>query len=120
MDRAGQAATDVAEHVVMALMTYRRRLHRSGLAAPPAFDEFLSQVASGRLVASDSASTVDDREALCMKFSRVADLLAVSERTVDRLVASGALPVVEVGGAPRVRIADLDAYVQGLPVRGAA
>jgi excisionase family DNA binding protein len=38
----------------------------------------------------------------------------VSLRTIERLISAGSLPLVHVGGAARVRVADLGAYVQSL------
>ena len=44
--------------------------------------------------------------------SDAAEQLGVSLRTIERLISTGRLPLVE--GAARVRVADLEAYVQGL------
>jgi excisionase family DNA binding protein len=41
----------------------------------------------------------------------------VSKRTVQRLVASGALPAVDIGGSPRIRVADIEAYITSLGPR---
>jgi excisionase family DNA binding protein len=46
--------------------------------------------------------------------SDAAEQLGVSLRTIERLIAAGRLPLVHVEGAARVRVADLEAYVQGL------
>ena len=46
--------------------------------------------------------------------SEAAELLGVSLRTIDRLISAGRLPLVHVEGAARVRVTDLEAYVQGL------
>jgi excisionase family DNA binding protein len=43
-----------------------------------------------------------------------AEQLGVSLRTIERLISAGRLPLVHVEGAARVRVADLEAYVQGL------
>ena len=43
--------------------------------------------------------------------------LRVSTRTVDRLIASGALSAVKVEGATRVRRGDLEAYIAQLTPR---
>jgi excisionase family DNA binding protein len=48
---------------------------------------------------------------LLLTLDEVADQLAVSRRTVNRLVAEGHLPVVWVRGAKRVTIGDLHSYV---------
>jgi excisionase family DNA binding protein len=46
--------------------------------------------------------------------SDAAKLLGVSLRTIERLISAGRLPLVHVEGAARVRVTDLEAYVQGL------
>jgi excisionase family DNA binding protein len=43
-----------------------------------------------------------------------AEQLGVSVRTIERLISAGRLPLVHVEGAARVRVADLETYVQGL------
>ncbi|MGI9120540.1 MAG: helix-turn-helix domain-containing protein [Acidimicrobiales bacterium] len=50
---------------------------------------------------------------LAVSYETAGRLLGVSARQVRRLVASGALPVVHVGGAgsPRIRVEDLEAYL---------
>jgi excisionase family DNA binding protein len=50
----------------------------------------------------------------------VAELLAVSERTVWRLRAAGALPVVRIGHQVRFRAADVSAYIERQTEPGAA
>jgi len=46
--------------------------------------------------------------------SDAAELLGVSLRTIERLISAGRLPLVHVEGSARVRVTDLEAYVQGL------
>ena len=43
-----------------------------------------------------------------------AEQLGISVRTVHRLIAAGKLPLVHVEGAARLRVADLEAYVDAL------
>ncbi|HVV37970.1 MAG TPA: helix-turn-helix domain-containing protein [Acidimicrobiales bacterium] len=50
-------------------------------------------------------------------YDEVASLLRTSDRTVRRLVRAGDLPVIKVGGQPRVARADLDDYVARLRAR---
>ena len=57
---------------------------------------------------------------LLLKPAQVAAVLAVSERTIARLIASGALPTVRVETSRRVHRDDLEAYVNGLRDRTAA
>jgi excisionase family DNA binding protein len=47
-----------------------------------------------------------------------AELLGVSLRTIERLISAGRLPLVHVESAARVRVTDLEAYVQGLEPDG--
>jgi excisionase family DNA binding protein len=52
-----------------------------------------------------------------LRIAQVATALASSSRTVERLIAAGELPTVRLGdGSTRVRVTDLDAYVESLPV----
>jgi excisionase family DNA binding protein len=51
---------------------------------------------------------------LLLTKSEAAEQLGVSVRTIERLISAGRLPLVHVGGAARVRVADLGAYVQSL------
>lgn len=44
--------------------------------------------------------------------------LATTERHVRRLIATGRIPAVKVGGKVRIRVADLDAFLGGLPAVG--
>lgn len=49
---------------------------------------------------------------LLLTYEAAAELLQASERTVRRLVADGSLPVVEVVGARRIRVADLESFIE--------
>lgn len=51
---------------------------------------------------------------LLLTYDHAAEVLATSRSTLKRMVRSGVLPVVKVAGSPRVRKADLDAYVARL------
>ena len=52
--------------------------------------------------------------ALLLTFEAAADVLAVSERTVRRLVAAKDLPFVKIGGARRIPRSALVEYVDNL------
>lgn len=56
-------------------------------------------------------TTPDGREAVVLTLNQVAEMLQVSRRTVDRIVAEGKLRTFPVGRHPRVRPSDLDAYL---------
>jgi excisionase family DNA binding protein len=51
---------------------------------------------------------------LAVTYAETADRLGVSKRTVERMVERGELQSVDVGGAPRIRVVDLEAYVASL------
>ena len=42
-------------------------------------------------------------------------VLGLSERSVRRIIQAGDLPAIRVGGSPRIRSADLRAYLDGAP-----
>jgi excisionase family DNA binding protein len=50
---------------------------------------------------------------LVVNYEDAARMVGVSSRQVRRLVSSGAIPVVHIGGAgsPRIRVEDLEAYL---------
>lgn len=51
---------------------------------------------------------------MLMTKTETAEHLRVSPRTVGRLAAAGSLPAVRVGGSPRFRRADVEAFITGL------
>jgi excisionase family DNA binding protein len=110
-------------HLVVALSRYLRQLRAEGGRAPAqveALIAFLTNPArsvhdvtvldSWRAASSPSAMP---RRLLITK-SDAAEVLGISLRTIERLISSGRLPLVHVEGAARVRVTDLEAYVQSL------
>jgi len=57
---------------------------------------------------------------ILVSISRAARLLDLSEPTIERMAASGHLPVVRVGSRTLIRRSDLEAWAEGLPVREVA
>jgi len=51
---------------------------------------------------------------LLLRLERTAEALDVSPSTLKRLIRDGQLPAVKVQGATRVRVADLQSYVEHL------
>ena len=45
------------------------------------------------------------------RFREAAEMLAVSSRTIERLVEDGALPLIRVRGGRRVRESDLTTFI---------
>ena len=66
----------------------------------------------------DRSCAAFDPSAVRMRLLRTkteaAEQLGVSVRTIERLISAGRLPLVHVEGAARVRVADLQGYVQSL------
>jgi excisionase family DNA binding protein len=65
-------------------------------------------------VNSDFATSQERVVRLLITKAEAADQLGVSVRTVERLISAGRLPLVHVEGAARLRVADLQAYVDAL------
>ena len=50
-----------------------------------------------------------------LTLKQVAVVLGLSERSVRRIIQAGDLPAIRIGGSPRIRSADLRAYMDGAP-----
>ena len=50
-----------------------------------------------------------------LTLKQVAVVLGLSERSVRRIIQAGDLPAIRIGGSPRIRSADLRAYLDGAP-----
>jgi excisionase family DNA binding protein len=118
-----EVAPALAFRVAEAVERYRVAATVNGGSAPIGLaevrDVFLDSARS-RQEPSNQQNLVDLFDAVLvtprlLRISQVVTALASSTRTVERLIASGALPTVLVGaGSVRVRLADLDAYVESL------
>lgn len=104
--------------VAKALREVERQFRSGGRRMPMLLDIALRVSAGQDGSPLDVASLVDD--AGCMTYESAAAVLQVSPSTVKRLAKHRVLPVVDIGGCPRVRAADLAAYVQSLPARPVA
>ena len=68
-------------------------------------------------VPNEPERPVSQRELLdhLLTLKQVAVVLGLSERSVRRIIQAGDLPAIRVGGSPRIRSADLRAYMDGAP-----
>jgi excisionase family DNA binding protein len=119
----GQLPAELIAHLVIALSRYLRHLRAESARVPPQLEDlttFLADRVRARRdvllldpwrAGSDPSTT--PRRLLITK-SEAAEQLGISLRTIERLISSGRLPLVHVEGAARVRVSDLEAYVQGL------
>lgn len=61
--------------------------------------------------------SVESLPKLVLTIDEVAEVLRCSRSTVKSRITSGELPSVKIRGLRRVRTADLEAYVNALPVQ---
>ena len=113
----------VLTHLALAITRYARQLRNEGLPVPPTLDElaaFLTMYVRTRHAATGvdgeygAPEDVPVVPRLLITKAEAAERLAVSVRTVERLITAGRLPLVHVEGAARLRVADLEAYVDAL------
>lgn len=113
---------ELAGHAAVALRRHRQWAATQGLRMPDGFtdleDAFASRANRGQTGTpmDDLWQVIESRPMApqLLTYDAAASVLAVSERTVKRLVASGDLNAVRIGGGARIRTADLDAYVAAL------
>ena len=113
----------VLTHLALAITRYTRQLRNDRLPVPPTLDElaaFLTMYVRTRHAATGvdggygAPEDVPVMPRLLITKAEAADQLGVSVRTVERLITAGRLPLVHVEGAARLRVADLEAYVDAL------
>ena len=117
----GQPSAELIAHLVIALSRYRRQLRTDGVWIPAQIEDLITfladRIRASQVLMVDPWRAPDPsampRRLLITK-SDAAELLGVSLRTIERLISAGRLPLVHVEGAARVRVTDLEAYVQGL------
>jgi len=121
--RPEETPSAVLTHLALAVTRYVRQLRKDGLAVPSIIDElaaFLTlyvrtrQAATGVDGGYGTPQDVPVMPRLLITKAEAADQLGVSVRTVERLIAARRLPLVHVEGAARLRVADLEAYVDAL------
>jgi excisionase family DNA binding protein len=123
----GQPPAELLAHLVVALSRYLRQLRTEGGRVPAQVEALVAfltdpsralQDVTGResWLAASQASAMPRR--LLITKSDAAEVLGISLRTIERLISAGRLPLVHVEGAARVRVADLEAYVQSLEADG--
>jgi excisionase family DNA binding protein len=128
--RSGELpVTELIAHLVIALSKYHRLLRTTGGQVPAEIED-LVLVLTDRARALHPAPLLDPCQAasapsamprrLLVTKNEAAEQLCVSLRTLERLIAGGRLPLVHVEGAARIRVADLEAYVQRLEAGGKA
>lgn len=107
----------LAAVAAVGLRGYLRALDAAGRAEPAgltALVSHLTRLADTNRHAVVTVDASDDHDAVgdLLPVATVARLLRVSTRTVERRVATGALPVVRDGRVIRVRTADFARYLE--------
>jgi excisionase family DNA binding protein len=113
---------EVAGHLALALQGHRDWARVRRLALPKELDEIeraLAIRARRGQVGTPLENPAEPLEAepvspRLVTYADTAALLHVGERTVKRLVAAGALRPLRIGGAARLRLTDIDAYIDRL------
>lgn len=112
----------VAGHVATALRAHRQWAARVQLWVPPEV-AFIERIATDAARTRQAPTAIDDLfqlrdrpvvAPLAMTYADVAEALSISVRSVERLVGSGALRTVRIGGAARVTVAGLADFVDTL------
>jgi excisionase family DNA binding protein len=106
----------VLVYVGVLLTECRRRFQRNGVSWPVQL-EAAWLLATGRQKPPELDRPDHSADVVAMTYAEAARRLSVSGRTVERLVRSGALPTVGIGGCPRIRVGDLVGYVERRPLR---
>jgi excisionase family DNA binding protein len=122
----GLPPTELVAHLVIALSKYQRLLRTTGGQVPAEIEDLVF-VLTDRARALNPVPLLDPCRAasapsakpgrLLVTKSEAAEQLCVSLRTLERLISAGRLPLVHVEGAARIRVADLEEYVQRLGAR---
>lgn len=119
---------ELAGHLSVAIRVYRNRASRAGINTPKPMAE-LEKVLAARASEGQRGTPVahlwsvaKTDPMICLEgaggtrlvgYAGAAELLGCSVRTVKRLVASGALPVVRLGDRlPRVQVGDIERLIQ--------
>jgi excisionase family DNA binding protein len=113
---------ELAGHLALAIGQHRQWADRAGLQLPAGLPEFERHLTS-RATQGQRGTPLEDLWRVrdgdqvtrrLLTYDDAARALACSLRTVKRLVAKGQLTAVHLAGAARIRVTDLDAYVDGL------
>ncbi len=115
-------SAELAGHLTVAVQQHRSWARRAGLALPDELDE-LERALANRARRGQTGTPVEDlwqvRHAeqvspKLLSYAATAAVLGVAERTVKRLVAAGDLTPVRIGGSSRVRVEQVDDYIERL------
>ena len=115
----------LALHLAMALDVHRQACRASGLALPGPLEDLrarcwaTARADTGRQEPPDLPDLVEMLHGprinrLLTNIADAAAALGISQRAVERLVADGTLPSVQVGGRRLIHVRDLEGYAESL------
>jgi len=113
---------ELAGHLCLAVQQHRQWARTAGLAVPDELDQ-LERALANRARRGQDGTPLEDlwsvRHAQTMTprlldYAAAGQVLGVSVRTVKRLVAAGVLTPVKIGGSSRIRIEQVDDYLERL------
>lgn len=115
-------SAEVAGHVCIALQQHRKWARTAGLAVPDELDQ-LERALANRARRGQAGTPLEDlwtvrhSEVMAprlLTYAATAQVLGVGERTVKRLVQSCDLTPVRIGGSARIRVEELEDYIDQL------
>jgi len=115
-------SAEVSGHLAVAVLEHLRACKRLRLATPPELPDLVRELAN-RATRGQDGSPLSDlwqvRQASGMSsklvsYADAATVLGVSPTTVKRLVRSGDLTPIHLLGSARLRVCDIDEYIERL------
>ncbi len=115
-------STEGAAFVIGAIREHARRFKINGAVVPPEVWELeallTSGVTQGHAVPTSAASPRSEQVEVMtprlVTYETAADLLSISVRSLKRRIQDGQLHPIAIGGASRIRVAEIDAIAAGV------
>lgn len=112
-------STEDAAFIILALRAHAETYRRNGITVPTGVSQFEAHLASG-VTAGQASSTSDRRlrteqiEVMTprlVRYDTAAELLDISVSSLKRRITAGDLHPISIGGASRIRVAEIDDYI---------
>jgi len=115
-------SAEVSGHLAVAVLEHLRACKRLGLATPPELPDLVRELANRATRGQDGSPLSDlwqvrqssGMSSKLVSYADAAKVLGVSPTTVKRLVRSGDLTPVHLLGSARLRVCDIDEYIERL------
>jgi excisionase family DNA binding protein len=109
-------SSETLAYFIHALREHELTYRKNGMAVPSGVAEAVAQLSSGVIegqAGSSSAGSVRTEQIEVMKprlvtYDTAAELLAISVSTLKRQIRDGVFHPVSIGGASRIRVAEID------------